>query len=241
MTETISPPKTGDRQEDIDDGLFNSSFTDDDDDEQDKEFARIMGQMLDLITGKMHMTMMSLFKDMLRGAYKKAPPDDRRKLRAAVRPHPDGEPSEEQKEGRRMIKEKLMEKRDELQKALEQSEEKSFQTLDRLRIVSFRHTAGMMDLYLKQNIISNTKPLLFSPQIKDILAESKNKGKHMEDIHTAMQKIRENDTALRNTPEILYSKLKREPTLKDVVQIAPESEVAEKYSDIQKEMASLSL
>lgn len=67
-----------------------------------------------------------------------------------------------------MIKEKLMEKRDELQKALEQSEEKSFQTLDRLRIVSFRHTAGMMDLYLKQNIVSNTKPMLFSPQIKDI-------------------------------------------------------------------------
>ena len=235
------PPKTGDRQEDIDDGLFNSSFTDDDDDEQDKEFARIMGQMLDLITGKMHMTMMGLFKDMLRGAYKKAPPDDRRKLRAAVRPHSDSEPSEEQKEGRRMIKEKLMEKRDELQKALEQSEEKSFQTLDRLRIVSFRHTAGMMDLYLKQNIMSNTKPMLFSPQIKDILAESKNKGKHMEDIHTAMQKIRENDTALHNTPEILYSKLKKEPTLKDVVQIAPESEVAEKYSDIRKEVASLSL
>ena len=99
----------------------------------------------------------------------------------------------------------------------------------------------MMDLYLKQNIISNTKPMLFSPQIKDILAESKNKGKHMEDIHTAMQKIRENDTALRNTPEIIYSKLKKEPTLKDVVQIAPESEVAEKYSDIRKEVVSLSL
>jgi len=235
------PPRTGSRQEDIDDGLFNGAFTDDDDEEQDKEFARIMGQMLDFITGRMHMSMMGLFKDMLRGAYKKAPPDDRRKLRAAVRPGTEGAPTEEQKAGRRMIKERLEEKRSELQKTLQASEEKSFQTLDRLRIVSFRHTAGMMDLYLKQNIVANTKPMLFSPQIKDILSESKNAGKHMEDIHTAIQKIRENDTALRSTPEIIYSKLKKEPTLKDIVRVAPESEVAEKYSDIQREVASLSL
>lgn len=230
---------TPNEADDINAAVYNSAMSDDEDTEEEKAFAKIMSDIFDLLEGKYkNASMMKLFLGILKGIYKESDKEEKRKLKKAVRPKYANVGDKDVEDGKKLLLEKLKDKRAKLFEDYEKRDTENNDRMDKLRLLHYKHTSGMLDVYFKENILHNRKPLLFAPQIRDIvLTRAGGLQDVRSEVSEVMADIRKSSQALRNTPEVIYNEVKDilpADSLDKYVKAAPESIIAESVKENEK-------
>lgn len=223
-------------EDELTEAMYNSAMSDEEDEESDKEFAKIMSEIFNMLSGKhRNGSMMQLFLGILKGLYDKSDKDEKKKLKRAVKPQYSGNRDKESEDGVSLLLEKLKNRRDALNDEITKKDEINNASLEKLRLLHYKHSAHMLDLYFKDKIVKNAKPLLFTPQIRDIImSRAGGDGDKRAEVNEVMEQLRQSDKLLQNTPEAVYGKLRKAITLDAVVKAMPEGPIAERADENQK-------
>ena len=74
-------------EDELTESMYNAAMSDEEDDESDKEFSKIMSEIFNMLSGKhRNGSMMQLFLGILKGLYNESDYDDKKKLTRAVKP-----------------------------------------------------------------------------------------------------------------------------------------------------------
>ena len=237
--DSLYSSNTPNETDDINAAVYNSAMSDDEDSEEEKSFAKIMSDIFELLEGKhKNASMMKLFLGILKGIYKDSNKEEKRKLKQAVRPTYASAGDTDAADGKKLLLEKLKQKRDKLFEEYETKDAENNDRMDKLRLLHYKHTSGMLDVYFKENILHNKKPLLFAPQIRDIvLTRAGGLKDERAEVSEVMSDIRRSSQSLRNTPELVYSEAKdilQSASLEKFIKAAPESIIAESAKENDK-------
>ena len=224
------------KDKEVKDALYGIAF-DDEESPEAKAFEKFIQKIFDdLAKKRKRFSVIEMVKDLLKNLFMDSTPKERKQLKqaAADRYKPEDTPEKE------LLLDKLEKRKNDIEQRIASKEDEIYNKLDTLRILSHRHTALTLDAYLQNNIIQNKKPLLFAPQIKEALLH-RDGDKESEDIHTALMRIRENDTSIRNTPEAIFGKINKAVKIEDVKENLAAEPVTEAYLAVESKLASIQL